>query len=101
MKLSSRKFLNLIYRLPEVSEFKTYAAEPFGRNGDWPELTEMVAALHNETAANRASKYAGTEHEYAYTEYLSPVERRKRIEEAIAEEQFQESEFDKLLGIFD
>lgn len=95
--LSSRKLLNLIERLPETSEFKTYAAPPFGRDGDWPESTKMVAALHNEVAADRASKYAGGEHEYEHTVFLSPVERRERAEETEAEDAFQDDEFDRLM----
>jgi hypothetical protein len=95
--LSSRKFLNLIERLPEASQFKTHAAAPFGRYGDWTEFVKMVAALHNETAANRASKFAGGEHEYEYTVFLSPLERRERAEEAEAEEAFQGDEFERLM----
>lgn len=95
--LSSRKLLNLVERLPETSEFKTHAAAPFGRDGDWPEPTKIAAALHNEVAADRASKYAGGEHEYDYTVFLSPVERRNRAEESEAEDAFQDSEFDRLM----
>lgn len=75
--LSSRQLLNLVRRLPEESEFKTHAAPPFGRDGDWPELKTMIAALHNETAANRASKYAGTQYEYSYRVFHTPLERRE------------------------
>ena len=101
LKLSSRLLLNLAYRLPESSEFKTMAAPPFGRDGDWTELQRMVAHLTNETSANRASKYAGGEHEYQYTVFTSPLERRERANEAEAEMDFQEDEFEKLLASFD
>lgn len=101
LKLSSRLLLNLVYRLPESSEFKTTAAPPLGRDGDWTELQRMVAHLTNETSANRASKYAGGENEYQYTVFMSPVERRERAEEAEAEMGFQEDEFEKLLASFD
>jgi len=96
--LSSRLLLSLIYRLPEESEFKTYAAPPFGRDGDWPELKRMAAHTANEISAYRASKYAGTEHEYSYTVFYTPLEQREMAEESEAEFDFQESEFDKLLG---
>lgn len=84
--MSSRLFLNLVYRLDEDSEFKTYAAPPFGRDGNWPEALQIAAAMHNEIAADRASKYVDTPHEYRYTEFLSPADRRLRLEEALAEE---------------
>lgn len=90
-----------MYRLPESSEFKTCAAPPFGRDGDWTELQRMVAHLTNETSANRASKYAGGEHEYEYTVFVSPVERRERAAETAAEMDFAEDEFEKLLTTFE
>lgn len=100
LMLSSRKLLTLIYRLPESSEFKTHAPQPFGRGGNWTEFQQILAHIANETSADRASKYAGTEHEYEYTVFLDPVERRERAEEAEAEFDFQENEFDKLVSIF-
>lgn len=100
MKLSSRLLLNLIRRLDEESEFKTNAAAPFGRDGDWSILKKMIAAHHNEFAAYRASKYAGTEHEYEYTVFLSPGEARERAEEAQAEEDFYDDEIEKLAAEF-
>lgn len=101
LTLSSRLLLSLIRRLDEKSEFKTNAAPPFGRDGDWPILEKMIAAHHNEMAAYRASKYAGTEHEYEYTVFISPLEARERAEEAAADEEFHEEEFGKLLTMFD
>lgn len=89
-----------MYRLPEESDFKTYAAPPFGRDGDWPELKRMVAHAANEISADRASKYAGTEHEYQYTVFLTPLECREQAEEAEAEIEFQENEFEALLAQF-
>lgn len=89
-----------MYRLPEDSDFKTYAKPPFGRNGDWPELKRMLAHAANEISANRAAKYAGSEHEYQYTVFLSPLESREQAEEAEAEAEFQESEFEALLAQF-
>ncbi len=100
LKLSSRLLLNLIRGLPEDSEFKTHAAEPFGRGGDWSILKKMTAALHNEVAAYRASKYAGTPHEYEYDVFISPSEARERAEEEAAEEEFHDREFGKPLSIF-
>lgn len=101
LRLSSRLLLSLVYRLPETSEFKTYAAPPLGRDGDWTELQRMVAHLTNETSANRASKYAGGPHEYEYTVFTSPSERREREAEVQADMDFQEGEFEKLLASFD
>lgn len=89
-----------MYRLPEDSEFKTYAKPPFGRDGDWPELKRIAAHAANEISAYRSSKYAGTEHEYQYTVFLSPAEYREQAEETDAEIDFQESEFEKLLTEF-
>ncbi|MGV0628469.1 hypothetical protein [Mycobacteroides chelonae] len=96
--LSSRQLLNLVYRLPETSQFKTHAPPPFGRDGDWTDLQKIAAETHNEIAAYRASKYAGTEYEYAYTTFLSPKERLDRAIEEAAQVEFQESAFDGLLG---
>lgn len=92
--------LNLIRRLDEESEFKTNAAPPFGRDGDWPVMKKMTADLHNEVAAYRASKYAGTEHEYEYKVWISPGEARERAEEAQAEEEFYDAEIEKLAAEF-
>ncbi|WP_234803481.1 hypothetical protein [Mycobacteroides abscessus] len=101
MKLSSRKFLNLIYRLPELSEFKTNAAPPFGRNGDWPELTQITAKMHNEIAKYVASRFSTEEHPCEYTVLNSPLERAELAAEAAAQEQYQDEEYDKLLqGVF-
>lgn len=99
--LSSRLLLSLVYRLPETSDFKTNAPAPLGRDGNWTELQRIVAHLSNELSAYRASKYAGTPHEYQYTMFLDPVERRERAEEQEAENNFQDSEFEKLLSQFD
>lgn len=97
LKLSSRLLLSLIRGFPEDSEFKTHAGAPFGRDGDWTIIKKMVAALHNEVAAGRASRYAGTE----YTVFLAPGEARERAEEAAAEEEFHDREFGRLLEMFD
>lgn len=100
--LSSRQLLNLVRRLPDTSEFKTHAPEPFGRGGDWTEMQKILAETHNELAAYRASKYAGTEHEYAYTTFLSPKERLDRAIEEAAQIEFQEDAFAGLLeNMFD
>ena len=61
----------------------------------------MVAATHNEVAAGRASRYAGTEHEYEYTVFVSPLEALERAEEAAAEEEFHDREFGRLMQMFD
>lgn len=102
LKLSSRKLLNLVMRLPSSSEFKRLAKPPFGRDGDWTELEKMVAELHNETAANRASKFAGGPNEYEYKVFLSPVDRREKFEKARDEEEFADEArdelFDQLFG---
>lgn len=92
--------LSLIRRLDEKSEFKTHAAAPFGRDGGWPILEKMTAALHNEMAAYRASKYAGTEHEYEYTVFIDPAEARQQAQEARAEEDFYDDEIEKLANEF-
>ncbi|MEC4836882.1 hypothetical protein R2362_20315 [Mycobacteroides chelonae] len=101
LKLSSRKFLNLIHRLPERSEFKTHAAPPFGRDGDWPELTRIAALMHNEVAKYVAAKFAPEGESYEYTELHSPPERIELAAEAAAQEQYQDDEYEKLVsGIF-
>jgi hypothetical protein len=99
--LSSRQLLSLIRKLPETSEFKTHAPAPFGRGGDWTAQQKIIAATHNELAAYRASKYAGTAHEYMYTAYSSPLEAKARHEQAAAEAEFLGEARDELLeGIF-
>lgn len=95
--LSSRQLLVLIHQLPEDSEFKTHAPPPFGRDGDWTVMQKITAETHNELAAYRASKYAGTPHEYMYTKYSSPLEARRRAEFDAAEHEFIESARDELL----
>lgn len=91
----------LIRGLPEKSEFKTHAAPPFGRDGNWPIAMQMLKHLTNETSLNRASKYAGGEHEYLPTVYADPVEAREAHEEQQAEEEFHDLEFGKLMSIFE
>ncbi|MDH6199182.1 hypothetical protein M2272_005850 [Mycobacterium frederiksbergense] len=86
MKLSSRLLLDLIRGFPDKSDFKTHAAPPFGRDGNWPVSMQMLKHLTNETARNRASKYAGGDHEYMPTIYFDPVEALELHEEARAEE---------------
>lgn len=99
--LSSRQLLVLIRKLPEDSEFKTHAPPPLGRDGDWTLMQKLAAETHNEIAAYRASKYAGTPHEYMYTTYSSPLEARKQAEENAIENQWVESARDELLdGVF-
>lgn len=62
---------------------------------------QMLKHLTNETAKNRASKYAGGDHEYAPDIYLDPVEAREQHEEQQAEEEFHDHEFGKLMSMFD
>ncbi|GKT28227.1 tail assembly chaperone, partial [Aduncisulcus paluster] len=95
--LSSRQLLALIRSLPEDSEFKTHAPPPFGRDGDWTQMQKIIAETHNELAAYRASKYAGTPHEYMYTKYSSPLEARERDKRMAAENAYVESARDELL----
>lgn len=96
--LSSRLLLNLVQRLPEKSEFKTHAAPPFGRDGNWTELEIMVAKLHEETAMNRAAKYVGGPNEYIPTVYLSPSERMERASETEEDEQSASDLISSLVG---
>lgn len=101
LKLSSRKLLNLIHRLPERSEFKTHAAPPFGRNGDWPEITQIAARMHNEIAKYVAAKFSTEDNPHEYTVLHSPTERLELAAEAEAQEQYQDDEYEKLLsGVF-
>ncbi|MDM2350579.1 Gp14 [Mycobacteroides abscessus subsp. abscessus] len=95
--LSSRALLALIRRLPETSEFKTHAPAPFGRDGDWTLMQKIIAETHNELAAYRASKYAGTVHEYMYTKYSSPLDARRQAEQDAVENEFIDSARDELL----
>jgi hypothetical protein len=95
--LSSRKLLNLIRRLPDGSEFKTRAGPPFGRDGDWTELEEMTAQLHNTVAKFVAAKFEDSE----YTVFSSPRERVASAVEAEELEEFHDSEFGKLMARFD
>jgi hypothetical protein len=95
--LSSRQLLALIRKLPESSEFKTHAPPPFGRDGDWTQMQKIIANTHNELAAYRASKYAGTPHEYMYTKYSSPLEAKSQAEQDAAEADFIDSARDELL----
>jgi hypothetical protein len=106
LKLSSRKLLNLVMRLPDNSEFKKNAAAPFGRDGDWPELMHMIAATHNvlaefraQSAAFQLGDKAGDETKYSV--FMSPSESKERAQEQAELEEFQEREFERLLSIFD
>lgn len=96
--LSSRLLLSLVHRLPEKSEFKTYAAAPFGRDGEWTELEMMVSKLHEETAMNRAAKYVGGPNEYTPTIFLSPLARIERKNESEEDEQSASELIDSLVG---
>lgn len=96
--LSSRLLLNLVHYLPNSSAFKTHAAPPFGRDGNWTELEIMVAKLHEETALNRAAKYVGGPNEYIPTVYLSPAERIERLNETEEDEQSASDLINSLVG---
>lgn len=91
----------MIRRFPEESEFKTHAAEPFGRDGDWSILKKMVAALHNVEAASFASQFEAESEHSQYTLFLSPTEALERHEEEQAEEEFRDREFGRLLEMFE
>lgn len=71
LKLSSRRLLVILEKLPDESEFKTWAQ----RAGDWTEAMMIAAETHKEIALNRASKYVGSENEYVPMIFIPPSER--------------------------
>ncbi|MCV7100085.1 hypothetical protein H7I01_06715 [Mycobacterium palustre] len=94
-RMSSRRLLVLLKEAPERGPYKTAL-----RGGRWPELETMIAELHKEFAAFRASHYVGTEHEYTPKMFVDPSERAQILrDEAEAEafiEEAQEDMFDQL-----
>lgn len=71
------------------------------RGGDWPEWVQILAEIHKEEAVYHAAKYSTPKKKHQATVFLSPVERRKRQEEAVAdaqERQESESDFDAQMG---
>lgn len=93
-RLTSRRALVLLDQLSEESGYKT----EFERGGNWPVWKCMLKDAHNEIALHRASLYAGGENEYGPTQYLDPLEMRKRIEEAEEIQEFQELAESELYG---
>lgn len=77
--------------LPERSAYKTAL-----RGGDWPEDSEMLAAVHNSLAEFHAGHRAEDDRDFQV--FLSPVERVKRHEEAVAE---AEADSNALDAVFD
>jgi hypothetical protein len=78
--LSSRLLLNILWRLPDESEFKTWSL----RDGDWPPAMEIAAATHEETAKLRASYaqvHGGEGDDTKFTPFESPVSFRERLKE--------------------
>lgn len=70
LKLSSRRLVDgIIPHLGELSAFNTAL-----REGDWPELTQMVAKIHEEIAGVNAAK----REEREFTVFVSPKERVAR-----------------------
>ena len=95
-EMSSRKLLVLLENSDDEWPFKRHAARPFGRGGDWNEAEQMLAAIHEENALDRASKYVGGENEYVPKVFISPPERFERAVEAQTEAQQEEEQMDLL-----
>ncbi|GJJ22280.1 hypothetical protein MTY414_59530 [Mycolicibacterium mageritense] len=71
------------------------------RGGDWPEWVQILAELHKEESVYHAAKYSTPRKKHQATVFLSPVERRKRQEQAVAdaqERQDSQSDFDAQMG---
>lgn len=58
----------------------------------------MLKEIHKEITLGRASKYVGTDYEYEPQIFVSPAEVAEREAEEIAVTDFQEREFDDLVG---
>lgn len=55
------------------------------RDGDWPEWVAILAEIHKEQAIFHASHYRRSDKRYKATVFQSPVERRKRHEQAVVD----------------
>lgn len=83
LKLSSRRLLDVI--LPNLGEQSAFVTAL--RDGDWPDLLQMVKEIHKEIAGANAGKRGESE----FTIFVSPKERVRRYreeqEEAAAREE--------------
>lgn len=91
LKLSSRRLLVLMEKSEAWSPFK--AIQP---DGNWPEWMQMLKHLTNETALNRSMKYGSDGPEA--TVYLDPLERVKRLEEAVSDLQERMESEEQMYG---
>lgn len=81
--LSSRLLLNLIEEIAK-SNIETSAFQRDAKmGGNWPIWMQMLKHLTNETALNRAGKYAGGDNAYSPTIFTDPLERKERLIEAV------------------
>lgn len=96
LKLSSRRLLLILEKLPDTSEFKTWAL----RKGDWTRDEEIAAKTHNEVA-KLVSAYLqahGVEgDDVLFYPFLSRSERAELAAES-AEEQLASMELESLLS---
>lgn len=91
-KLSSRKLLTLIEHLPLEGAFKMAL---MGREGDWPEETEILADIHKWVTLGYAAKFHPGERVQTY---LSPKAREQYYTEQSEAEEFADRGFDGLMG---
>ena len=80
LKVSSRELLVLIEYLPDYGAFKMALQ---GREGDWPEETQILAGIHEELSMYHASKCG---QDMAKT-FLSPKARMELMLQQAEEEQ--------------
>lgn len=91
-RLSSRRLLVLLKEAPERGPYKTAL-----RGGRWPDLETMIAKLHEEFAAFRASHYVDTENEYTPNRFVDPSEREQILRDEAEAEAFIADAQDDLL----
>jgi hypothetical protein len=90
--MSSRRLLVLIKHLPQDGDYKLETESTTG----WPELTEILAAIHEEIASDNVSKRTEPGTTAMVTTFVPPKDRLARVLEAIAEAEAREAEEEQL-----
>jgi hypothetical protein len=98
LKLSSRRLLVILEKLPDTSEFKTWAV----REGDWPVVLKMAAETHKVVAKHYSAflQSKGVEGEdVMFVPFESPIEAKERYDEFMADAaEFGDQSLDDMYG---
>jgi hypothetical protein len=96
LTLSSRKLLVFLERLPDTSQFKTWAE----RHGDWTDGQKMLQLAANEVSQLRASYHAVARNDpYDPTVWRSPGDLRAAADLAEDNQELQDDLMGHLFGL--